>query len=77
MGHHPNASAASGEFLEVDIADESIGTWTPDQAGSFTGTLRGLAPGSTTLVVRYRYGGVDSSNAPASFVSAEFTFTVQ
>lgn len=67
----------SGEFLEIQIDDETIGTWTPNQNGGFTGTLRGLAPGTTGLVVRYMYGGVNSSNAKASFVSATFNFTVQ
>ena len=67
----------SGEFLEVQIANETVGTWTPDQNGAFTGTLRGLAPGSTTLVVRYMYGGVNSSNATASFISAPFTLMTQ
>lgn len=67
----------SGEFLEIQIANEGIGTWTPNQTGGFTGTLRGLAPGSTQLVVRFMYGGVNNSNAKASFVSAPFTFTVQ
>jgi hypothetical protein len=68
---------SSGEFLEISIANESIGSWTPDQTGGFTGTLRGLAPGSTRLLVRYMYDGVGSSNAKASFVSAPLTFTVQ
>ena len=66
----------SGEFLEVQINDQTIGTFTPDQTGAFTGTLRGLAPGTTGLVVRYMYGGVNNSNAEASFVSASFDFTV-
>ena len=67
----------SREFLEIEIANESMGTWTPDQTGGFTGTLRGLAPGSTQLVVRYMFDGVGNSNAKASFVSAPFTLTVQ
>ena len=32
--------------------------------------------GTTGLVVRYMYGGVNNSNAEASFVSASFDFTV-
>lgn len=67
----------SGEFVEIQITNEAIGTWTPDQPGGFTGTLRGLAPGTTELVVRYMYGGVNSSDAKASFVSATFEFTTQ
>jgi hypothetical protein len=66
----------SGEFLEIQISDENIATWTPDQNGGFTGTLRGLAPGSTPLVVRYLYGVVNNSNAQASFVSSPLQVTV-
>lgn len=66
----------SGEFLDVLIDDETIGTFTPDQAGAFTGALKGLAPGTTGVVFRYMYGGLNSTNAKASFVSAKFDFIV-
>jgi hypothetical protein len=66
----------SGEFLEVIVDDETIGTFTQDATGAFTGTMKGLTLGSTGVVFRYMYGGVGSPSAKASFVSAEFDFIV-
>ena len=66
----------SGEFLEVLVDDETIGTFTPDRAGGFTGSIRALTLGTTGVVFRYMYGGVGSSSAKASFVSATIQFVV-
>jgi hypothetical protein len=62
MASGTRALTTATVFLQSG-ANETVGTWTPNQTGGFTGTLRGLAPGSTQLVVRYMYKGVGGSNA--------------
>lgn len=65
-----------GEFLEVVVDDEAIGSFTQDATGAFTGTMKALTVGTTGVVFRYMYGGVANANAKASFVSAKFDFIV-
>lgn len=66
----------AGEFLEVTVDDETVGTFTPNGSGAFTGKMKALTPGSTGVVFRYMYGGVGSSDAKTSFTSATFDFIV-
>lgn len=65
-----------GEFVQVTVDDPAIGTFTLDSEGAFTGNIKALTTGSTTVEFRYMYGGVGSSNAKASFVSAKINFIV-
>lgn len=65
-----------GEFLEVVVDDETVGTFTQDATGAFTGTMKALTLGTTGVVFRYMYGGIGNANAKASFVSAKFDFIV-
>ncbi len=58
----------AGEFLQVEIADPTVGEWRPDAAGGFEGHLRGLMAGTTTIRFKLMSGTVGSGDAVAVFV---------
>lgn len=63
----------SGFYLQVDFANTgpTVAAFDHDSPGSFTGTLRGIAAGQSTMVFRLMHGSVgrghpDFSTAPAT-----------
>jgi len=49
-------------YVEVESADEGIVQFLQDGPGAFTGRLRGIAPGSTTLEFRLMHGSVGTGH---------------
>jgi hypothetical protein len=56
-------------FLEIEIADAGIASFSHTTPGSYTGTFNGLAAGTTTLRVRLMHGRVGSPFAHHDFES--------
>lgn len=59
----------SDEFLEVNIENASLAEWIADASGSFTGTIRGVNAGTTTIQFSLIHGQVGSSSAHPDFVA--------
>jgi hypothetical protein len=57
-------------FLEIIFVDAGIAAFDAPQAGDFTGTLRGVAAGSTAMRVRLMHGRPGSVRAHPDFESA-------
>lgn len=49
-------------YLEVAVGDESIATFEQDGPGSFTGRLRGLQAGATTVTLHLMHGAHPSGH---------------
>jgi hypothetical protein len=60
---------ATDYFLEIEFANGAIVQFTPASPGGFTGTFRGLAPGATTMRVRWMHGRVGSPRAHHDYQS--------
>jgi hypothetical protein len=56
-------------FLEVAVANEAIVRFTPSSPGALTGSFQALAPGATTMRVRWMHGRVGSPRAHHDYQS--------
>lgn len=63
------------EFLEVEIADETVAEFEQDTPGEFGGHLHGVTAGTTTAKFRLMHGTVGGS-AHADYVSPDVTVVI-
>ena len=63
------------EFLEVEIADETVAEFEQDPPGEFGGHLHGVTAGTTTATFRLMHGTVGGS-AHADYVSPAITVVI-
>jgi len=60
---------ADDYFLEIVMANEAVARFTPTTPGALTGTFHGVAPGATTMRVRWMHGRVGSPRAHHDYQS--------
>ena len=58
---------ASDEYLDVTVANTAIARWETDTPGAFTGGIRGVSQGTTTVVFRLMRGVPGSTNGSVVF----------
>ena len=58
---------ASDEYLDVTVANTTVARWEGDAQGSFTGGIRGVSEGSTTVVFRLMRGVPGAANGSVIF----------
>jgi hypothetical protein len=63
-------------FLEIEIDDAAVATFTPASPGSFNGTFRGASAGATTMRVKLMHGRVGSIRAHADYSSSPVPIVV-
>lgn len=58
---------ASDEYLDVTVASTAIARWEADTPGAFTGGIRGVSQGSTTVAFRLMRGVPGAANGTVIF----------
>ena len=62
MNEDGQAVSVSGRSMDAQVGNEAFVTFTPTTSGAFTGTLTGIADGTTTIVFRLVQGTTGTGN---------------
>ena len=65
------------EWLRVDVADPAVADWEATEAGAFSGTLVGLAGGTTAVVFELMHGPLNAASAHADYTSPSIPVVVE